>query len=55
MTDLTGQESACTLDRNGFQLRRHEVKTSCRDDRYRDKDKVEAEYYPEMEQLLKKV
>jgi hypothetical protein len=55
VTDITGQEGMFTLDSVGFQLCHHEVKSDCREEGYRDKDKVEAEYYAEMEQLLKNV
>lgn len=55
VTDITGQEGMFTLDKNGFQLCHHEIKSNCRESGYHDKDRVEAEYYPEMEQLLKDV
>jgi hypothetical protein len=55
VTDIAGQEGMFTLDRVGFQLCYHEIKSSYREEGYRDKDKVEAEYYPEMERLLKNV
>lgn len=55
VTDITDQKGMFTLDRNGFQLCHHKVMSSCREDGYHDKNKVEAEYYSEMEQLLKDV
>ena len=50
--DVTGEEDAYTLDRNGFQFRRHasEMKEL---DEFRDDEKVKARYFPECEQLLK--
>jgi hypothetical protein len=53
ITDVRGQEGEFTLDQNGFQLCRHETKTNCRQDGYRDNDSIKAEYCPEVEQLLK--
>ncbi|GAB1317186.1 7alpha-cephem-methoxylase P8 chain [Madurella fahalii] len=53
VTDITGREDQFTLDGNGFQFCHHE--SNFREGGYRDEGKVEAEYYPEMEQLLKDV
>jgi len=55
VTDITGHEDEYTLDSCGFQLCRHEARSRCHEDGYRDGDKVKAEYFPEMEQLLKDV
>ncbi|VBB74927.1 Putative protein of unknown function [Podospora comata] len=51
VTDITGDESKYTLDSHGFQLYRHESKEKD----FSDDDKIKAEYYPEVEQLLKDV
>ena len=55
VSDITGQEENFTLDRHGFQLCRHEVKSRCLEDAYSDDKRIKDEYYPEMEQLLKEV
>ena len=55
VSDITGQEDNFTLDRHGFQLCRHEVKSQCREDEYSDEMRIKDEYYLEMEQLLKEV
>ncbi|KAK4645176.1 hypothetical protein QC761_000610 [Podospora bellae-mahoneyi] len=49
VTDITGDESKYTLDSHGFQLYQHESKEKD----FSDDDKIKAEYYPEVEQLLK--
>ena len=54
VSDITGQENF-TLDHHGFQLYRHDVRSSCRDYEYRDDKAIKDEYYPEMEELLKEV
>lgn len=55
VSDITGREDHFKLDTHGFQLCRHEVKSQCRDDGYTNDDMIKAEYYSEMEQLLKNV
>jgi hypothetical protein len=47
--DITGEESKYTLDSHGFQIYYHESKEKD----FVDDDKIKAEYYPEVEQLLK--
>lgn len=53
ITDITGMEDIFTLDKNGFQLIRHDFKSRCQEDGYRNKAMVETEYLPVMEKLLK--
>ena len=55
VSDITGQEDAFTLDRHGFQLCRHDVKSQCAKEGYGNEKLIEEEYYPVMEQLLKDV
>jgi len=47
--DISGDEEKYTLDGNGFQYVKHESKEK----EFRDDEKIKAEYYPEVEQLLK--
>jgi hypothetical protein len=47
--DITGEEDKYTLDSHGFQIYRH----SSKEKDFLDDDKIKAEYYPEIEQLLK--
>ncbi|RMZ83681.1 hypothetical protein DV738_g1035, partial [Chaetothyriales sp. CBS 135597] len=47
--DISGDENKYTLDTQGFQYVKHESKEKDFD----DDDKIKAEYYPEVEQLLK--
>jgi hypothetical protein len=47
--DIAGEEDKYTLDSHGFQIYRH---TSKEKD-FVDNEKIKAEYYPEVEQLLK--
>ncbi|KAB5569950.1 hypothetical protein GE09DRAFT_1186049 [Coniochaeta sp. 2T2.1] len=47
--DITGEESKYTLDSHGFQIYHHESKEKD----FLDDDKIKAEYYPEIDQLLK--
>jgi len=49
--DIRGHESEFSLDKQGFQFHRH---TSAMTD-FSDQDKIKAEYYPEVENLLKSV
>lgn len=49
--DVRGQESAYTLDGNGFQFHKHS--TTERD--FKDDEQIKRAYYPEVEQLLKDV
>lgn len=49
VTDIRGDEKNYNLDRNGFEIFRRE---SAEKD-FVDDDKIKAEYYPEIEQLLK--
>lgn len=55
VSDITGREDTFTLDRHGFQLCRHNVKSQCAKEGYDNEQRIEEEYYPEMEQLLKDV
>lgn len=48
--DVRGRESEFTLDKNGFQFIKHE---SAEKD-FLDDEKIEEEYYREVEELLKK-
>lgn len=48
--DVRGRESEFTLDKNGFQFVKHE---SAEKD-FTDHEKIEHEYYKEVEELLKK-
>ncbi|RMD43496.1 hypothetical protein DV735_g1596, partial [Chaetothyriales sp. CBS 134920] len=47
--DISGEENKYTLDAQGFQYVKHESKEKD----FTDDDKIKAEYYPEIEQLLK--
>ena len=47
--DVSGEEDQYTLDSHGFQYVKHESKEKD----FTDDEKIKAEYYPEMEQLLK--
>ncbi|KAL1857074.1 hypothetical protein VTK73DRAFT_8108 [Phialemonium thermophilum] len=49
ITDITGDEDKYSLDSHGFQIYHHESKEKD----FVDDDKIKAEYYPEVEQLLK--
>lgn len=49
--DIAGKESEYTLDKQGFQIHRHEA--TVKD--FLDEDEIKASYYPETEQLLKDV
>jgi len=51
ITDVTGQESSFTLDRNGFQF----VKNTAEEKDFVDDDHIKSVYYPEVEALLKDV
>jgi hypothetical protein len=47
--DIAGDEDKYTLDSHGFQFVKHESKEKD----FLDDAKIKAEYYPEVEQLLK--
>jgi len=47
--DISGEESKYTVDSHGFQYVNHESKEKD----FVDDKKIKAEYYPEVEQLLK--
>ncbi|KAF4628249.1 hypothetical protein G7Y89_g9906 [Cudoniella acicularis] len=47
--DISGDEDKYTLDSHGFQFVKHESKEKD----FLDDEKIKAEYYPEVEQLLK--
>jgi len=47
--DIAGEENKYTLDSHGFQFVKHESKEKD----FLDDEKIKAEYYPEVEQLLK--
>ncbi|EXJ64198.1 hypothetical protein A1O7_00534 [Cladophialophora yegresii CBS 114405] len=49
VTDIRGEEKNYNLDKNGFEIYRH---TSVEKD-FVDDDQIKAQYYPEVEQLLK--
>jgi hypothetical protein len=49
ITDIRGEEKNYNLDKNGFEIYRH---TSIEKD-FVDDDQIKAQYYPEVEQLLK--
>ncbi|KAI0196026.1 hypothetical protein EV127DRAFT_497347 [Xylaria flabelliformis] len=51
--DITGEEDKYTLDRNGFQLVQRA--TRLHDTDFHDSELVEANYYPEVKQLLKDI
>ncbi|KAL1874770.1 hypothetical protein VTK73DRAFT_189 [Phialemonium thermophilum] len=53
VSDITGREDQFTLDKTGFQLFRHEDKSPCRLDGYRDEERIKTEYFAEMEQMMK--
>ena len=55
VSDITGHEGEYTLDKHGFQLVHHESKTSCLEDKYHNLDKIQKEYFPECEDVLKRV
>lgn len=55
VTDISGEEEKYTLDTYGFQLIHHETKSNCRDDGYQDVNRIQSDYFPECEQLLKDV
>jgi len=47
--DIRGREDQFTLDKNGFQIYRHESEEKD----FTDDDQIKSVYYPETEQLLK--
>ncbi|KAI9720783.1 MAG: hypothetical protein M1812_002622 [Candelaria pacifica] len=49
--DIRGSEDEYTLDKTGFQVHKHVSKEKD----FLDEDRIKAEYYPEVEQLLKDV
>ncbi|KFX93211.1 hypothetical protein O988_06933 [Pseudogymnoascus sp. VKM F-3808] len=49
--DVSGDEDKYTLDSHGFQFTKHASKEK----EFLDEEKIKAEYYPEVEQLLKDV
>ena len=49
VTDIRGDEQNYNLDKNGFQIHRH----SSIEKEFVDDDQIKAQYYPEVEQLLK--
>lgn len=49
VTDIRGEEKNYTLDKNGFQIYPH---VSAEKD-FLDDEQIKADYYPEVEQLLK--
>ena len=49
--NIRGQEHLYTLDTTGFQVVRH----ASRETDFRDEQRIKDVYYPEMEELLKKV
>lgn len=49
VTDIRGDEKKYTLDKNGFEIYPH---TSAEKE-FLDDDQIKAQYYPEVEQLLK--
>lgn len=51
VTDVTGREKEYTLDNQGFTWVQHKSKLS--GDELRDYEKVRAEYWPEVEELVK--
>ncbi len=56
--DLTSRENdkEFTLNTCGFQFVRHTSQAAaCRDDGFQDDDKITSDYFPECEELLKKV
>ncbi|KAN0103422.1 hypothetical protein V8E51_011735 [Hyaloscypha variabilis] len=50
--DVTGRESQFTLEKHGFEYRKHP--TQLRLDDWEDQDKVRAVYYPETVEIIKK-
>jgi hypothetical protein len=46
---IAGNEDKYTIDSHGFQFLKHESKEKD----FLDEEKIKAEYYPEVEQLLK--
>lgn len=51
VSDVSGAEDHYTLDGNGFQY----CRSPCKETEFIDDGKIETEYYPECEQLLKEV
>lgn len=51
VTDITGSEEQYTLDSHGFQLYDHVSRMEVFD----DDDRIKEEYYPEVEELVRKV
>ena len=49
--DISGHEKEYALDTHGFQLVQHTSKQK----EFVDEEVIKAEYYPEVEQLLKEV
>lgn len=47
--DIRGEEDQYTLDKNGFQIYRH----ASVEKEFLDDEQIKAQYYPEVEQLLK--
>jgi hypothetical protein len=50
--DVTGRESQFTLEKHGFEYRKHP--TQLRLDDWEDQDKVRTVYYPETVEIIKK-
>ena len=53
VTDVTGNESAFTLDTHGFAYHHHQSAEDS--DGFHDEKALVARYYPECEELLKKL
>jgi hypothetical protein len=53
--DISGRESDFTLEKNGFILAKQHTKVMLATEDLSNTDKIEKQYYPEMEQWLKDV
>jgi len=53
--DVTGRESQFTLEKNGFTYAKQYTKCMLTQEDLLNVNKIEHEYYPEMEQWLKEV
>ncbi|QDS76171.1 hypothetical protein FKW77_007758 [Venturia effusa] len=53
--DISGRERDFTLDNSGFFLAKHQFKSVVTTEDLGDTDKIKTQYYPELEEWLKKV
>ena len=53
--DISGREKDFTLEKNGFMLAKQDSKVMVTTNDLLDLEKIQKEYYPEMEEWLKEV